>query len=164
MSYTTSITPRGEFISTSSQYVADTTVAQAVTYNSTSLHGIGTDEASPSTQIILPSIGDYRLTFSAMCYTESNGEETIDIWLRKNGTTNVPNSSTRVDIPKQGAFAVMAASFVVSSTASTDYYELMMCGSSNADSTGIAVTAASVADPVRPVAPSMVVAISKISN
>lgn len=164
MSYTIPVIPRGTYASSANQYVANTSVEQAVTFNMTSLVGVSTDDGTPPTKIILPSPGDYQIVFSAMCISASTGDETVDLWFRKNGTTDVIDSNTRTDIHKKDGFSVSSAAIIVSSSAPTDYYELMMCASDAENDTGIGGVAASVSDPVRPAAPSIIVSVSKISQ
>lgn len=158
---------RGAFSdSNTTQFVQSTTTAQAITMDTVELAD-GVTLAS-NTQITLPIIGDYLLTFSAMLATTHNQPQSVDIWLRKNGTGAVARSNTRQQVAKN-SYNVMAVPFIITATAQNDYYELMMCASSAIDTSGVADTglaaiAASASNPVRPAAPSIIVTVNKITT
>lgn len=154
-----SLSQRGTYYSTVTQSVASTTAEQAITYNVTSLNGVS---LSGNSQIVLPTPGDYLLIFSAECYNTDVNDQTLDIWLRKNGSGYVTDTNTRTFIPKSFGYVPATVNFIVTSTATTDYYELMMCGSHTVN-TGIGVVAASASAPARPSAPSIIVTVNRLA-
>lgn len=145
---------------TALQAVVSTSSEQTITFDTVEeSFGI---TLSNSSRIVLPSVGMYLLVFSALCTTGSNQVQSVDIWLKKNGNTVIPRSSTRVAIPAQGHYAPMTVSVLLEATAVGDYYELMMCGSRATD-TGLATVAGSSNNPVRPAAPGIILTVNKIS-
>ena len=145
---------------TALQAINNIALEQAITFDTVETNS-GITLANNS-KITLPAVGSYLIIFSALCYTSDNQAQDVDIWLRKNGDTIVPRSSTRATIPAQGHYMPMTVSSIISATAIGDYYELMMCGSSASD-TGIATIAASGDNPERPVTPGIIVTVNKIS-
>jgi len=157
---------RGAFSDSTTQLVQSTIVAQAITMDTVELADGVT--LADTTKITLPIVGDYLLTFSAMLSTTSNQPQSVDIWLRKNGSGAVSHSSTRQHVSKN-SYAVMAAPYIITATAQNDYFDLMMCASSAINTggvadTGLAAIAASAANPVRPEAPSIIVTVNKITT
>lgn len=158
---------RGSFSDAgTTQFVQSTTTAQAITMDTVELAD-GVTLASGS-RITLPVVGDYLLTFSAMLATTHNQPQSVDIWLRKNGSGAVVRTSTRQQVAKN-SYNVMAVPFIITATAQNDYFELMMCASSAIDTSGVADTglaaiAASASNPVRPAAPSIIVTVNKITT
>lgn len=157
---------RGCFSDGTTQLVQSTTTAQTITYDTVELNG-GVTLANNS-RITLPIVGDYLLNFSAMLITNSNQPQSVDIWLRKNGSGAVSRSSTHMHINKNET-AVMTVPLFLTATAQNDYFELMMCASSAIDTGGVADTgigpiAASASNPVRPAAPSIIVTVNKITT
>lgn len=157
---------RGSFSASSTQLVQSTTAGQAITFDTVELDGGVT--LSNSSRMVLPNIGDYLLTFSAMLSTTHNQPQSVDIWVRKNGDSNLARSSTRQHVAKN-SYAVMTVTMFLTATAQNDYFELMMCASSAIDTagvadTGIATIAASASNPTRPAAPSIIVTVNKITT
>lgn len=151
---------RGSFSDANTQYVQSITAGQAITMDTVELtDGVTLENNS---EITLPNIGDYLLTFSAMVITTNNQPQSVDIWLRKNGSGSIARSNTRQHVAKN-SYNIMAVPFLVTATAQNDYFELMMCGSSALD-TGIGSIAASASNPVRPAAPSIIVTVNKITT
>ena len=147
---------------TASVTVASTTAEQVITFDTVE------DQAGitlvSNSRLTLPSIGDYLVTYS-LIGTKTGGAAgstaTLDVWIRKNGTTPVTRSSTRITCVR-GNDTVSAASFIFDTTAAGDYFEFMMCGSGT--DVGYLTVAASGATPVRPAAPGIVATINKISK
>ena len=144
---------------TATQTVANTSVGQVITFNRTE-DSSGVTLAN-SSQIVCPSHGDYLVSYSAVCTKTGGGTGTLDIWVRKNGTTNITRSNTRTTV-NSGTDVISSAAFIFDTTTPADYFELMMCGS--ATTVGIVSVAESVANPVRPGCPSIIVSIVKVSR
>jgi len=76
------------------------------------------------TKLTVTQTGTYNVQFSAQVYgTYETEAETIDIWLRANGT-NVPNSDTVVNLNNNGVYVVAAWNFFIYLTAG-QFVELM---------------------------------------
>ena len=161
MSYHVSPAPYATFASSSTQTVASAAAAQAITYN-LDLGSKGIAKVS-SSQIQLPQVGNYALSFSAIGRNSGSANaKWMNIFLKKNGNT-VDNSSTIVNV-SQNIVTTVVATFNVACTTAGDYYELFLAGEDN--STQIYATAAQAAvvgvSPAMPACPSIVVAVWQI--
>ena len=125
MSYHVPPAPYAVFSSSQTQSVANIANAQAITMNTTSLaKGIS---LVSTTQITLPQVGNYALSFSAIGHNSGSANaKWMNIWLRKNGS-DVANSSTIVATAKDNPTTVVATFDMVCTTPG-DYYELMKIG------------------------------------
>jgi hypothetical protein len=132
-------------------------VANAMTFNSPA-DGVGVTIVSNS-RITVANAGTYNLQFSAQVEKTNNGNDSIDIWLAKNGT-NVAWSSTRTWLYGNNAKHVSAWNFVIT-LAANDYLELMW-SSANA---AVQITAEAAATaPVRPEIPSAMASLTQVKS
>lgn len=161
MSYHVTPIPRGTFASSQTQSVSNAANAQAITYNET-LESNGIVYASNS-HIVLPQVGNYCLTFSAIGHNSgSSSAKWLNIFLKKNGNV-VDNSSTIVGTAKDVPTTIVAT-FNLPCTAPGDYYELFMAG----EDTGAQLLATAAQDaspgvsPAMPACPSIIVAVWQI--
>jgi len=151
----------GNFYSTLTQTnvgVAQTPdVANAMTFNSPP-DGVGVTIVSNS-RITVANAGTYNLQFSAQVEKTNNGNDSIDIWLAKNGT-NVAWSSTRTWLYGNNAKHVSAWNFVI--TLAADDYLQLMWSSANA---AVQLTAEGAATaPVRPDIPSVIATLTLVKS
>ena len=162
MSYHVPPIPFATFASSSTQSVSNAENSQALTYN-LNLGSKGITNTSNS-RIVLPQPGNYCLSFSAIGHNSgSSSGKWLNIFLRKNGTGSVDNSSTIVTTVKDQP-ATVVATFNVECTTSGDYYEVMMAGQDTGAQ--ILATAAQAAvpgvSPAMPACPSIIVAVWQI--
>ena len=121
--------------------------------NGVSAKGISVEFDS---RIAVTRTGAYSIHFSAQVTKTETGNDTMDIWLRRNGV-DVPISNSRITI-LPSLRQVATSSFIIDLTAD-DYVEIMY---STADfATRIAPIAAQTS-PVRPAGPSITVAIVQV--
>jgi hypothetical protein len=76
-----------------------------------------------NTQITIAETGIYNIQFSLQVTKTDAGNDTVYVWLDKNGNT-VANTGTGLYLVGNNAAEVAAWNFVVSATAN-DYYRLM---------------------------------------
>ena len=132
-------------------------VANAMTFNSPP-DGVGVTIVSNS-RITVANAGTYNLQFSAQVEKTNNGNDSIDIWLAKNGT-NVAWSSTRTWLYGNNAKHVSAWNFVIT-LAANDYLELMWSSANPA----VQLTAEGAATaPVRPEIPSAIATLTFVKS
>ena len=132
-------------------------IANAMTFNSPP-DGVGVTIVSNS-RITVANAGTYNLQFSAQVEKTNNGNDSIDIWLAKNGT-NVAWSSTRTWLYGNNAKHVSAWNFVI--TLAADDYLQLMWSSANA---AVQLTAESAATaPVRPEIPSAIATLTFVKS
>ena len=120
--------------------------------------GVGVTIVSNS-RITVANAGTYNLQFSAQVEKTNNGNDSIDIWLAKNGT-NVAWSSTRTWLYGNNAKHVSAWNFVIT-LAANDYLELMWSSANPA----VQLTAEGAATaPVRPEIPSVIATLTFVKS
>lgn len=153
--------PYGMFSSTSTQAIANVTLAQAITYTNTEASSGGVT-LSNSSRINLASAGTYLVTFSGIADTASGAgaNKHLELWLRINGTTAVDRSNTVVEIVSASVEMTVAVSFIYTFTAG-QYFELMTCGD-DVKCEWLATAAGS--NPTRPASPSVIVTVNKIAG
>lgn len=132
-------------------------IANAMTFNSPP-DGVGVTIVSNS-RITVANAGTYNLQFSAQVEKTNNGNDSIDIWLAKNGT-NVAWSSTRTWLYGNNAKHVSAWNFVIT-LAANDYLELMW---SSANPAVQLTTEGTATAPVRPEIPSVIATLTFVKS
>jgi hypothetical protein len=119
-------TPYNQFQSNSDQTAANTYTAYAVTYDVSDFpDGIS---LSSSSHITVQHEGIYLFTYSIQFQNDTNSTETVDIWVRKNGT-NVPDSNSQFSMPARKSAGTPASLIAVTpfmiDLAAGDYIEVM---------------------------------------
>lgn len=160
-------TPYNQIISNTDQTAASVANAYAITYD-VSEYPDGISIVS-SSQITFAQTGIYNIVYSIQFKNTNNDLETIDIWLRKNGT-DIANSNTRFAIPARKStgdpsYLVAVTPLMVDITAANQYIEIMW----RVSDTGVtiehlpAVAASPGVTPAIPATPSVIVGITFIS-
>ena len=137
--------------------VTGTTSEHLVKFN-TNDDLLGITHTTGTSKIYVPSDGDYMVAVSAMVDETNNTAANFDVWFKINGA-NVPNSTTRVGINNQNLIVVLAVTVVLDMTKG-QYMEVAYVGSTT--NTRMLAVAAQ-ASPTRPAAPSIILAITKVS-
>ena len=150
----------GSFRDTTTQQVESINTPKAMTFNriTPGVNGVSAKGISVEfdSRIAVTRTGAYSIHFSAQVTKTETGNDTMDIWLRRNGV-DVPISNSRITI-LPSLRQVATSSFIIDLTAD-DYVEIMY---STADlATRIAPIAAQTS-PVRPAGPSITVAITQV--
>lgn len=160
-------TPYNQLTSNSSQTAASVANAYAITY-STSEFPDGISIAS-SSHIVFAQPGVYNITYSLQFKNTVNDAETIDIWLRLNGT-DIANSNTRFTIPARKStgdpsYLVAVTPIMVDITAANQYVQIMWRVSNvNVTLEALpAVTASPGVTPAIPATPSAIIGVTFIS-
>ena len=143
------------------QTAASTTVAYAMTFNTTD-YSLGAS-LSNSSRLNVSYSGLYNLQFSAQFVSSDSSIHDIDVWFRKNGT-NIANSNSRYSVPnKHGSInghLIAALNFFVA-LEKNDYLEIMW----KTDNTAISLeTLAAGTSPTRPAIPSVIATLSYLSS
>lgn len=145
----------GSFYSTADQTNAGANLVNKMTYNATDFAN-GVSIVSNS-RITIANAGFYNIQFSAQFDKTDSGDDTVDIWLCKNGNP-VANMNTQTTLVGNGGKHVAAWNFFVQATAG-DYYEL--CWSSPDASVFLNYVAAQ-STPTRPAIPSVILTVNKV--
>jgi hypothetical protein len=154
--------PYGAFSDMTDQTAASTTAAYAITFNTTDLSNGVT--VSSSSHINVAHSGVYNVQFSIQFTNSGSQIYESEVWLRKNGTTDVPNSNSVFSIPERhgsvDGHVIGALNLFVSLTAD-DYVELMWCTNSTTVSLQHITAGTS---PTRPATPSVILTATFVSN
>ena len=145
----------GSFYSTQDQTNAGANQVNKITYNTTDVAN-GVSIVSNS-RITITNTGVYNIQFSAQFDKTDSGDDTVDIWLCKNGN-NVANTNTEFTLSGNQGKSVAAWNFFVNAAAG-DYYEL--CWQS-ADANVFLNYVASQSTPTRPATPSVILTVNRV--
>lgn len=148
--------PYASVSSSTTQLVASTTTAQVITYETNEVLNLITHSTSVNpSRITIQVSGTYLVTLSAEL---SGGLADVNIWLRKNGT-DVPRSNSVSHLAGTDNRAV-TLTYMVTAVAN-DYLELVQASTNS--SVGLTATGAGI-NPTRPVIPSILITVNKISD
>jgi len=144
----------GEFTKTNSQSPAATNTAYALTFTNTEIAN-GVSIGGTTSQIIIAQAGLYNLACSVQITSTNSSQKSIWAWLRKNGTTDLPNSARVASITLNNGYVVVTLNEVASLLAG-DFIEVMYA----ADSTNISI-ATVAATAFAPAAPAVILAVTQ---
>ncbi len=160
-------TPYNQLVSNSDQTAGSVATAYAVTYDVSDFPD-GISIVSNS-QITFADPGVYNITYSIQFKNTNNDLETVDIWLRYNGT-DIANSNTRFAIPARKStgdpsYLVAVTPIMVDVTTANHYIQIMWRVSNTAVTIEQlpAVTASPGVTPAIPATPSVIVGVTFIS-
>lgn len=160
-------TPYNQLISNSDQTAASVANAYAITYD-VEEYPDGISVVSNS-QITFDEPGIYNIAYSIQFKNTNNDLETIDVWLRKDGT-DIANTNTRFAIPARKStgdpsYLVAVTPIMVDITAANQYIQLMWRVSNTAVTIEQlpAVAASPGVTPAIPATPSVIVGVTFIS-
>ena len=151
--------PHGQVSDSTTQGIADTTVAYPITYdtNEDVTEGLTHSVSVNPSRIYVDLKGSYEIIYSAIADLNTGSNKEIDIWLRVNGT-DVDRTNTTVNLGGT-PHVVITVSFI-HAFAAGDYFELVMRGETTA--VELIATAAGVS-PTRPATPSIIVTAKWVS-
>jgi len=152
--------PYAQISSTTNLTVSSTTTAFAAALNSNdALSGITHSTVTNNSRIQIDQAGTYQIFVSGIADSTSDARH-MEMWLRIDGTTDVPNSNTIVELPNTNTEAILAVQFLYTFTAG-QYFELIYRG----DNTGNRwVATGAGTNPTRPASPSVIVGVFKIGS
>lgn len=108
-------------------------------------------------RITMAKAGIYNIQFSAQLDKTDSGDDTVQIWLRKNGN-NVANTNTETTLVGNAGKHVAAWNFVVQASAG-DYYEIAW---HSADTAVFINYIAATTSPTRPAIPSVILTVTQV--
>lgn len=145
----------GSFYSTQDQTNEGATATNKMTLNVTDIAS-GVSIVS-SSRVSIANAGIYNIQFSAQLDKTDSGDDTVDIWLCKNGDP-VANTNTQITLTGNNGKHVAAWNFVVQASAG-DYYELCW----HSADTGVFLNyVAAASNPTRPAIPSVILTVTQI--
>jgi len=150
--------PCGSFYDTTIQTATLPNTAYAMKLNSTDANATNLCSVASGSKISVTQSGIYNVQFSSQFQRSSGGStETIDIWLRQSGSTDVPNTNTHVSVQANNTYIVTAWNFFIYLQAN-DFVEIMWATTS----TAIQLYYDAPSSP-HPATPSVIATINRIS-
>jgi hypothetical protein len=144
----------GEFTKTNSQTPAAANTAYALVFTNTEIAN-GVALGSPLSEVEVLQSGLYSISASVQITSTNSSQKSIWIWLRKNGTTDFPNSARIASSSLNNGYLVVALN-EVASLASGDFIEVMFAS----DSTNVSISTVA-ATAFAPAAPAVILAITQ---
>jgi hypothetical protein len=130
------------------------------TTDSSATNGVSiVSDGTNLTRITVANAGVYNVMFSAQLANSAGSSQTVDFWLRKNGSTaaaNIADTNGKVVLQSNSNFVMAAWNYFVALNAG-DYIQLMW--------TATATNITMVADPanaVHPLTPSIIVTLNQV--
>lgn len=153
--------PYGSFYDMNDQFALLTTAAYPIDITSTAYTSFV--EVVSSNQITVRKAGLYNIQFSIQFVNDTNAQQDVDIWFRKNGL-DIADSNSRFTVPVRKSAGnpghlIAALNFFVD-MAADDYVQIMW----RTENIGVHLEhAAAGAAPTRPAVPSAIVTVSYVS-
>ncbi len=148
----------GQFWSTVSQPNGGATVANPMTFDTSDTFNTGVSIAVGNTShVVIANPGTYNIQFSAQMAKSDSGQDTVSIWLAKDGV-NVPDSCTDVDLNNNNARSVAAWNWLVNTTTANTYYEILW---SSTDLNMEILAQGARTNPTRPAIPSVILTVTQ---
>ena len=144
----------GEFTKTDSQTPAVINTAYALLFTNTEIAN-GVSLGSPLSEVVVAQAGLYNIAASVQITSTNAAQKSIWVWLRKNGTTDFPNSARVASITLNNGYLVVSLNEVASLLAG-DFIEVMYAS----DSTAISI-ATVAATAFAPAAPAVILAVTQ---
>jgi hypothetical protein len=144
----------GEFTKTNSQSPAVINTAYELLFTNTQIAN-GVSIGGTTSQIIVAQAGLYNIAASVQITSTNSSQKSIWVWLRKNGTTNFPNSARVASITLNNGYLVVSLN-EVESLAAGDFIEVMYA----ADNTNVSI-ATVAATAFAPAAPAVILAVTQ---
>jgi len=148
----------GQFWSTVTQVNGGATTANPMTFDTSDIFNTGVSIAVGNTShVVIANPGTYNIQFSAQLAKSDSGQDTVSIWLAKDGV-NVADSCTDVDLNGNNARAVAAWNWLVQVTVPNTYYQILW---SSADTAMELLAQGARINPTRPAIPSVILTVTQ---
>lgn len=147
----------GSFLSSSTQNSGNPNPV-AITYSEKTLGNMSVSGAFPTSQIVIPTTGVYKVLFSAQCDSYS-GQHTLNVFPVVNGTS-VPDSNTKIKLSANVESCLTVEYFL--SLNAGNILEFYMYGDTT-DARIIAFAGNPATTPAIPAIPSIIVTIMQIA-
>lgn len=144
----------GEFTKTNSQSPVATNTAYPLLFTNTEIAN-GVSIGTTTSEIYVANAGLYNIATSVQITSGNSSQKSIWVWLRKNGTTDVPNSARIASITLNNGYVVVTINEVLSLLAN-EFIEVMYAS----DSTNVSI-ATVAATAFAPAAPAVILAVTQ---
>ena len=148
----------GQFWDTTTQTNGGATTANPMTFNTSDAFNTGVSIAVGNTShVVIANPGVYNLQFSAQFAKSDSGQDTVSVWLAKDGV-NVADSCTDIDLNNNNARSVAAWNWLVNSTVANTYYQIYW---SSSDTNMEILAQGTRNNPTRPAIPSVILTVTQ---
>lgn len=144
----------GEFTKTNSQTPLLANTAYPLLFTNTEIAN-GVYIGTTTSEVYVDQAGLYNIACSVQITSGSSSQKAVWVWLRKNGTTNFPNSARVGSITLNNGYLVVTLNAVASLLAE-DFIEIMYAS----DSTNVSI-ATVAATAFAPAAPAVILAVTQ---
>jgi hypothetical protein len=144
----------GEFTKTNSQSPVAANTAYPLLFTNTEIAN-GVSIGTTTSEIYVDQAGLYNIAASVQITSNNSAQKSIWVWLRKNGTTDFPNSARVASITLNNGYLVVTLNEVASLLAG-DFIEVMYA----ADNTNVSI-ATVAATAFAPAAPAVILAVTQ---
>jgi hypothetical protein len=144
----------GEFTKTNSQSPVAANTAYPLLFTNTEIAN-GVSIGTTTSEIYVAQAGLYNIDASVQITSNNSAQKSIWVWLRKNGTTDFPNSARVASIALNNGYLVVTLNEVASLLAG-DFIEVMYA----ADNTNVSI-ATVAATAFAPAAPAVILAVTQ---
>ena len=158
--------PNGMVSDATTQNIAATTTAQAITFDTNEvLDGITHSTTVNPSRITIDATGTYLVTFSMVANLTSGVAATLDFWMRQNGV-DIPRSNSKTSVATVDDRRLVTMTALVVALAG-DYIEVMMSGDSPSlqiEAIGATGSTGGTDGPVRPAVPSIILTVNRVDE
>jgi hypothetical protein len=144
----------GEFTKTNSQTPAAINTAYPLLFNTTQIAN-GVYVGATTSQVYVNQAGLYNLAVSVQITSGNSSQKSIWVWLRKNGTTDLPNSARVASITLNNGYLVVTLN-VIASLLANEFIEVMYAS----DNTNVSISTVA-ATAFAPAAPAVILAVTQ---
>jgi hypothetical protein len=144
----------GEFTKTNSQAPAVINTAYPLLFNTTQIAN-GVYVGATTSQVFVTQAGLYNFATSVQITSGNSSQKSVWVWLRKNGTTNLPNSARVASITLNNGYLVVTLN-VIASLLANEFIEVMYA----ADNTNVSISTVA-ATAFAPAAPAVILAVTQ---
>jgi hypothetical protein len=148
----------GQFWDTTTQNNGGATTANPMTFNTSDAFNTGVSITVGNTShVVIANPGVYNLQFSAQFAKTDSGQDTVSVWLAKDGV-NVPDSCSDIDLNNNNARSIAAWNWLVNPTVANTYYQIYW---SSSDTNMSIITEGTRINPTRPAIPSVILTVTQ---
>jgi hypothetical protein len=144
----------GEFTKLNTQSPAAANTAYALVFTNTEIAN-DVSLGTPASRVVIANAGLYNISVSVQITSTNSSQKSVWVWLRKNGTTDFPNSARVASITLNNGYLVVSLN-EVNSLLAGEYIEVMYAS----DSTNISI-ATVAATAFAPAAPAAILAVTQ---
>ena len=138
-----------------------TTTPTAMPFNTNDFDSAGSidhDTVTDNSRFVVTQSGTYEFIFQPQVASIHNNTGNVYFWMRKNGTTPIPNSCVTYEVNRSGSTSVLVGA-IITGLVANDYIEFMAQASVNSEYVLDYIVGSGSGATARPSTPSIIVSI-----